>query len=68
MRERPRVAMRQQQLEADARTRTGDPFITSVDQPSSPVAPSRAKLHESKKPSLLRWRPKTPNDNRVDPW
>ena len=29
MRERPRVAMRQQQLEADARTRTGDPFITS---------------------------------------
>jgi hypothetical protein len=33
---------------ADARTRTGDPFITSVDPVSFRVLPSPAKQHESK--------------------
>jgi integrase len=51
---------------ADARTRTGDPFITSVDQVSPPVAPSRAKPYESKESAPLYWRPKTPDGNRVD--
>jgi len=52
---------------ANARTRTGDPFITSVDQLSSEDARSRAKLHRSKEPALPRWRPKTWNDTDVDP-
>jgi hypothetical protein len=33
---------------ADARTRTADPFIRSVDQVSAPDTRSRAKPHESK--------------------
>jgi hypothetical protein len=44
---------------ADARTRTGDPFITSFDQVPSPVVPSRAKPHESEESAQPRWRPKT---------
>lgn len=43
-------------LEADARTRTGDPFITSVDQPSPPVGSSRAKPHQSRETAPPRWR------------
>jgi hypothetical protein len=53
-------------LEADARTRTADRFITSVDQVPSPVAPSRAKPHEPKESVKPRWRPMTPNGERVD--
>ena len=52
---------------ADARTRTGDTFITSVDQVSPRVAPSRAKPHESRESAPPRWRPKTTNGERVDP-
>jgi hypothetical protein len=53
--------------EADARTRTGDPFITSVDRVSSPVAPSRAKPHESGESAKPRWRPKSLDAKHVDP-
>jgi hypothetical protein len=52
---------------ADARTRTGDPFFTSVDHLSSPVVPSRAKPHESKESASPRWRPKTGGGKHVDP-
>ena len=51
---------------ADARTRTADPFITSVDHVSSPVAPSRVKPHESKESARPRWRPKTGDGTHVD--
>jgi hypothetical protein len=54
-------------VRADARTRTGDPFITSVDQASPQVARGRAKSHGSEELARPRWRPKTENDKRVDP-
>jgi hypothetical protein len=53
--------------EADARIRTADPFITSADPLSPPVAPGRGKPPESRTFEPPRWRPKTTNDNRVDP-
>jgi hypothetical protein len=43
-------------------------IITSVDRPSAPVTPSRAKPHEQTKSKLRQWRPMTSRDNRVDPW
>ena len=52
---------------ADARTRTGDSFITSVDQESLPGVRSRAKPHCSNESPPPRWRPKTWNDKSVDP-
>ena len=52
---------------ADARTRTGDPFVTSVDQAPSPVAPSRARPHGYGKSPPPRWRPKTRDDKGLDP-
>jgi hypothetical protein len=53
--------------EADARTRTGDPFITSVDQVSPGVAPGRVRSHESDDSSPPRWRPKTSGGKDADP-
>jgi hypothetical protein len=55
------------QIQADARIRTGDPFITSVDQVSAEDAPRRAKPHRSKGSRRARWRPKTRNGKDVDP-
>jgi hypothetical protein len=46
-------------VEADARTRTADPFITSVDPLSRQGARSRAKPHGSDDRARPRWRPKT---------
>ena len=45
-----------------------DPFITSVEQVSQPVAPGRARPHESEKPEPLRWQPKTRDGKDVDLW
>ena len=53
--------------EADARTRTGDPFVTSVGRVSPQAARSRAKPHRSKESSPPKWRPKTWNSRDVDP-
>jgi hypothetical protein len=53
--------------EADARIRTADPFITSVDHLSSPVVPSRAKPHEHMEWAKPQWRPKTADGKHVDP-
>ena len=52
---------------ADARIRTADPFITSVDLLSVADAQSRVKPHGSKESARPRWRPKTPSDRDVDP-
>jgi hypothetical protein len=52
---------------ADARTRTGDPFITSVDQLSRGVVGGREKRHGSGISTPPRWRPKTGDGNPVDP-
>jgi hypothetical protein len=52
---------------ADARTRTGDPFITSVDQMPPQVAPGHAKSHRSKESARPRWPPQTANGKDVDP-
>jgi hypothetical protein len=53
-------------LEADARIRTANPFIASVDQESPQDAPSRATPHRSKGSPPPKWRPKTSNDKGVD--
>jgi hypothetical protein len=53
--------------EADARIRTADPFITSVDSLSPPVVPGRGKSYESDEFVPPRWRPKTARDKPVDP-
>ena len=52
---------------ADARTRTGDPIITSHEQLSREVRPGRAKPHGSTDSKRPQWRPRTPNDKGVDP-
>jgi len=52
---------------ADARTRTGDPFITSVDQLSGGVVGGHEKPHGSEISTPPRWRPKTGDGNPVDP-
>ena len=62
---RPKKAL--QIKEADARIRTADPFITSVDQASPRVALGRAKPHESEETRPVRWRSKTREDEGVDP-
>ena len=59
--------VRRSRKEADAQIRTGDPFITRVDQLSLRDAQSRAKSHGSKERARPRWRPKTTNDKDVDP-
>jgi hypothetical protein len=43
------------------------PFITSVNQQSQRVAPSRVKPHCSKESAQPKWRPKTRNGEDVDP-
>ena len=53
--------------EADARIRTADPFITSVDSMSPPGVRGRGKSHDSKEFAPPRWRPKTADDKPVDP-
>jgi hypothetical protein len=53
--------------EADARTRTGDPFITSADRVPRQGRPGRAKPHGSSESANRVWRPKTSDDKDVDP-
>ena len=52
---------------ADARIRTVDPFITSVDQVSPTVAAGPGESREERNLAPLRWRPKTGYGEGVDP-
>jgi hypothetical protein len=53
--------------EADARTRTEDPFITRVEPVTPGDAPGRVEPHASEESQPRRWRPKSSNDKGVDP-
>jgi hypothetical protein len=57
-----------QTREADARTRTGDPFITSYGQLSLRVIASHLRRIVEPNPLDWRWLAVTPDDNLVDPW